>query len=75
MHTRVAAPIKEVIRRMRFPAACRARLLSRSHRFRDTLSGGWLQPYPIGNFCIGSGLRQACVTCLDEPSIGLHPAN
>ena len=73
LHTRVAAPIQEeVIRRIDFLLRVGVDYLTLD-RSADTLSGGELQRIRLAT-CIGSGLVSVCYV-LDEPSIGLHPAD
>lgn len=70
---RVAAPIQaEVIRRIDFLRRVGVDYLTLD-RSADTLSGGELQRIRLAT-CIGSGLVSVCYV-LDEPSIGLHPAD
>ncbi len=70
---RVAAPIQaEVIRRIEFLRRVGVDYLTLD-RSADTLSGGELQRIRLAT-CIGSGLVSVCYV-LDEPSIGLHPAD
>lgn len=69
----VAAPItREVIRRLRFLQRVGVCYLTLD-RQADTLSGGELQRVRLAT-SIGSGLVGVCYV-LDEPSIGLHPAD
>ncbi len=73
LHCRVAAPIQaEVIRRIEFLCLVGVDYLTLD-RSADTLSGGELQRIRLAS-CIGSGLVSVCYV-LDEPSIGLHPAD
>ncbi|EMI47207.1 excinuclease ABC subunit UvrA [Rhodopirellula sp. SWK7] len=73
IHRRVAAPIQdEVTRRIDFLRRVGVDYLS-LNRSADTLSGGELQRIRLAT-CIGSGLVSVCYV-LDEPSIGLHPAD
>jgi excinuclease ABC subunit A len=69
----VAAPIeREVSRRLEFLQRVGVGYLT-LHRPADTLSGGELQRVRLAT-SIGSGLVGVCYV-LDEPSIGLHPAD
>ena len=69
----VAAPItREVIRRLEFLIRVGLPYLTLD-RQADTLSGGELQRVRLAT-SIGSGLVGVCYV-LDEPSIGLHPAD
>ncbi len=73
LQQRVAAPIQaEVIRRIEFLRRVGVDYLTLD-RSADTLSGGELQRIRLAT-CIGSGLVSVCYV-LDEPSIGLHPAD
>lgn len=73
LHRRVATPIcDEMIRRIDFLRRVGVDYLTLS-RSADTLSGGELQRIRLAT-CIGSGLVSVCYV-LDEPSIGLHPAD
>ncbi len=73
LHRRVAAPIQaEVIRRMECLRRVGVDYLTLD-RSAATLSGGELQRIRLAT-CIGSGLVSVCYV-LDEPSIGLHPAD
>ncbi|EMI53612.1 excinuclease ABC subunit UvrA [Rhodopirellula sallentina] len=73
LQQRVAAPIQdEVVRRIDFLRRVGVDYLSLD-RSADTLSGGELQRIRLAT-CIGSGLVSVCYV-LDEPSIGLHPAD
>ncbi|TWT56126.1 ABC-ATPase UvrA [Allorhodopirellula solitaria] len=73
LHQRVAAPIQdEVVRRIEFLCRVGVDYLTLD-RSADTLSGGELQRIRLAS-CIGSGLVSVCYV-LDEPSIGLHPAD
>ncbi|TWT92193.1 excinuclease ABC subunit UvrA [Neorhodopirellula pilleata] len=73
LHRRVATPIvDEMIRRIDFLRRVGVDYLTLS-RTADTLSGGELQRIRLAT-CIGSGLVSVCYV-LDEPSIGLHPAD
>ena len=69
----VAEPIlREVIRRLEFLRRVGVSYLT-LNRAADTLSGGELQRVRLAT-SIGSGLVGVCYV-LDEPSIGLHPAD
>jgi len=69
----VASPItREVIRRLKFLIRVGVPYLTLD-RHADTLSGGELQRVRLAT-SIGSGLVGVCYV-LDEPSIGLHPAD
>ncbi|MCH1438322.1 MAG: excinuclease ABC subunit UvrA [Rubripirellula sp.] len=69
----VASPItREVIRRLEFLIRVGVPYLTLD-RQADTLSGGELQRVRLAT-SIGSGLVGVCYV-LDEPSIGLHPAD
>ena len=69
----VAAPItREVIRRLQFLIRVGVPYLTLD-RQADTLSGGEMQRVRLAT-SIGSGLVGVCYV-LDEPSIGLHPAD
>ncbi|KAA1262536.1 UvrABC system protein A [Rubripirellula obstinata] len=69
----VALPIvREVTRRIEFLGRVGVHYLTLS-RAADTLSGGELQRVRLAT-SIGSGLVGVCYV-LDEPSIGLHPAD
>ena len=73
LHSKVAAPIcREVTRRLEFLQRVGVNYLSLD-RPSDTLSGGELQRVRLAT-SIGSGLVGVCYV-LDEPSIGLHPAD
>ncbi|SMP54744.1 Excinuclease ABC subunit A [Neorhodopirellula lusitana] len=73
LNQRVANPIcGEVIRRVEFLLRVGVDYLTLD-RSADTLSGGELQRIRLAT-CIGSGLVSVCYV-LDEPSIGLHPAD
>ncbi|NND99386.1 MAG: excinuclease ABC subunit UvrA [Pirellulaceae bacterium] len=73
LHQRVARPIcGEVIRRLSFLKRVGVSYLTLD-RPADTLSGGELQRVRLAT-SIGSGLVGVCYV-LDEPSIGLHPAD
>ncbi|WP_231742554.1 excinuclease ABC subunit UvrA [Stieleria varia] len=73
LHKMVAEPIcREVLRRLEFLKRVGVSYLSLS-RGADTLSGGELQRVRLAT-SIGSGLVGVCYV-LDEPSIGLHPAD
>ena len=70
---KVAQPIcREVIRRLEFLERVGVSYLTLDRR-ADTLSGGELQRVRLAT-SIGSGLVGVCYV-LDEPSIGLHPAD
>ncbi|MAI70973.1 MAG: excinuclease ABC subunit A [Rhodopirellula sp.] len=69
----IASPItREVIRRLKFLIQVGVPYLTLD-RQADTLSGGELQRVRLAT-SIGSGLVGVCYV-LDEPSIGLHPAD
>lgn len=69
----VAEPIsREVVRRLQFLERVGVTYLTLDRR-ADTLSGGELQRVRLAT-SIGSGLVGVCYV-LDEPSIGLHPAD
>ncbi|MGB7347821.1 MAG: excinuclease ABC subunit UvrA [Pirellulaceae bacterium] len=73
LHQRVARPIcSEVVRRLAFLQRVGVAYLT-LNRPADTLSGGELQRVRLAT-SIGSGLVGVCYV-LDEPSIGLHPAD
>ncbi len=73
LHQQVAKPIcSEVIRRLAFLQRVGVSYLTLD-RPADTLSGGELQRVRLAT-SIGSGLVGVCYV-LDEPSIGLHPAD
>ena len=73
LQKQVSTPIcEEVIRRIEFLLRVGVDYLSLD-RSADTLSGGELQRIRLAT-CIGSGLVSVCYV-LDEPSIGLHPAD
>ncbi len=73
LHAKVAAPIQaEVARRLEFLRRVGVSYLTLD-RPADTLSGGELQRVRLAT-SIGSGLVGVCYV-LDEPSIGLHPAD
>lgn len=73
LHRLVANPIRdEVLRRIDFLRRVGVDYLTLD-RSADTLSGGELQRIRLAT-CIGSGLVSVCYV-LDEPSIGLHPAD
>lgn len=73
LHAKVAAPIQaEVVRRLEFLERVGVSYLTLD-RPADTLSGGELQRVRLAT-SIGSGLVGVCYV-LDEPSIGLHPAD
>jgi len=73
LQAEVAAPIsREVIRRLQFLNRVGVAYLTLD-RQADTLSGGELQRVRLAT-SIGSGLVGVCYV-LDEPSIGLHPAD
>ncbi|MEM0925089.1 MAG: ABC-ATPase UvrA, partial [Planctomycetota bacterium] len=63
---------REVTKRLRFLERVGVGYLNLD-RSADTLSGGELQRVRLAT-CIGSGLTGVCYV-LDEPSIGLHPAD
>ncbi len=73
LHLAIAEPIcREVIRRLAFLDRVGVGYLTLD-RPADTLSGGELQRVRLAT-SIGSGLVGVCYV-LDEPSIGLHPAD
>ena len=73
LHKAVASPItREVVRRLEFLIRVGVPYLTLD-RQADTLSGGELQRVRLAT-SIGSGLVGVCYV-LDEPSIGLHPAD
>ncbi|MCC9603957.1 excinuclease ABC subunit UvrA [Stieleria sp. JC731] len=73
LHKAVAHPIvEEVCKRLTFLQRVGAAYLTLD-RAADTLSGGELQRVRLAT-SIGSGLVGVCYV-LDEPSIGLHPAD
>ena len=73
LHRKVAKPIcSEVVRRLSFLQRVGVTYLTLD-RGADTLSGGELQRVRLAT-SIGSGLVGVCYV-LDEPSIGLHPAD
>jgi excinuclease ABC subunit A len=73
LHAMVAEPIeREVSRRLEFLQRVGVSYLTLD-RPADTLSGGELQRVRLAT-SIGSGLVGVCYV-LDEPSIGLHPAD
>ncbi|MEM6981305.1 MAG: ABC-ATPase UvrA, partial [Planctomycetota bacterium] len=73
LHRRVAEPITtEVLRRIEFLGRVGVDYLTLD-RGADTLSGGELQRVRLAT-SIGGGLVGVCYV-LDEPSIGLHPAD
>ncbi len=73
LHAKVAEPIgREVSRRLEFLRRVGVSYLTLD-RASDTLSGGELQRVRLAT-SIGSGLVGVCYI-LDEPSIGLHPAD
>nr|WP_149499161.1 excinuclease ABC subunit UvrA [Roseiconus lacunae] len=73
LHKAVAQPIvREVSKRLTFLQRVGAPYLTLD-RSADTLSGGELQRVRLAT-SIGSGLVGVCYV-LDEPSIGLHPAD
>ncbi|MEO1617567.1 MAG: excinuclease ABC subunit UvrA [Planctomycetota bacterium] len=73
LQTAVATPIRrEVSKRLAFLERVGVGYLTLD-RSADTLSGGELQRVRLAT-CIGSGLVGVCYV-LDEPSIGLHPAD
>ena len=73
LHTKVATPIAaEVSRRLAFLCRVGVPYLSLD-RDAGTLSGGELQRVRLATH-LGSGLVGVCYV-LDEPSIGLHPAD
>jgi excinuclease ABC subunit A len=73
LHAKVAAPIeREVTKRLEFLRRVGVGYLTLD-RPADTLSGGELQRVRLAT-SIGSGLVGVCYV-LDEPSIGLHPAD
>ena len=73
LQTKVAEPIeREVSRRLEYLCRVGVQYLTLD-RAADTLSGGELQRVRLAT-SIGSGLVGVCYV-LDEPSIGLHPAD
>lgn len=73
LQTAVATPIRfEVIKRLEFLERVGVNYLTLD-RSAETLSGGELQRVRLAT-SIGSGLVGVCYV-LDEPSIGLHPAD
>ncbi len=73
LQAKVAEPIeREVIRRLQFLQRVGVSYLTLD-RAADSLSGGELQRVRLAT-SIGSGLVGVCYV-LDEPSIGLHPAD
>lgn len=73
LHAKVAEPIeREVVRRLQFLQRVGVSYLTLD-RAADSLSGGELQRVRLAT-SIGSGLVGVCYV-LDEPSIGLHPAD
>lgn len=73
LHSKVAEPIvREVARRLQFLQRVGVSYLTLD-RPADSLSGGELQRVRLAT-SIGSGLVGVCYV-LDEPSIGLHPAD
>ncbi|TWT54777.1 UvrABC system protein A [Rubripirellula amarantea] len=73
LQTKVAEPIqREVTRRLKYLSRVGVQYLTLD-RAADTLSGGELQRVRLAT-SIGSGLVGVCYV-LDEPSIGLHPAD
>ncbi len=73
LHKQVADPIqREVVRRLEYLSRVGVTYLTLD-RAADTLSGGELQRVRLATN-IGSGLVGVCYV-LDEPSIGLHPAD
>ncbi|MEM9827964.1 MAG: excinuclease ABC subunit UvrA [Planctomycetota bacterium] len=73
LHQRVAEPIvREVTRRLQFLGEVGVPYLTLD-RDASTLSGGELQRVRLATH-LGSGLVGVCYV-LDEPSIGLHPAD
>ena len=73
LHQKVAAPIREeVVKRLEFLMRVGVGYLTLD-RPADSLSGGELQRVRLAT-SIGSGLVGVCYV-LDEPSIGLHPAD
>jgi excinuclease ABC subunit A len=73
LHVKVAEPIvREVSRRLEFLQRVGVSYLTLD-RTADSLSGGELQRVRLAT-SIGSGLVGVCYV-LDEPSIGLHPAD
>ena len=73
MQSAVARPIqREVLRRLKFLSQVGVDYLTLD-RAADSLSGGELQRVRLAT-SIGSGLVGVCYV-LDEPSIGLHPAD
>ncbi len=72
-HSLIADPVqREVIRRLRYLEEVGVRYLTLD-RPAETLSGGELQRVRLAT-SLGSGLVGVCYV-LDEPSIGLHPAD
>jgi excinuclease ABC subunit A len=65
-------PLREIKQRLQFLEAVGVGYLSLD-RSADSLSGGELQRVRLAT-CIGSGLVGCCYI-LDEPSVGLHPAD
>jgi excinuclease ABC subunit A len=73
LHARVASPIvTEVVRRLEYLQRVGVQYLTLD-RAAGSLSGGELQRVRLAT-SIGSGLVGVCYV-LDEPSIGLHPAD
>jgi len=73
LHAKVAEPIQsEVVKRLKFLLRVGVGYLTLD-RPADSLSGGELQRVRLAT-SIGSGLVGVCYV-LDEPSIGLHPAD
>ncbi|MEM6691653.1 MAG: excinuclease ABC subunit UvrA, partial [Planctomycetota bacterium] len=73
VHKRIAEPIRlELIRRTKYLIRVGVAYLT-MNRAAETLSGGELQRVRLATN-IGSGLTGVCYV-LDEPSIGLHPAD
>ena len=73
LHRKVASPIRdEVVKRLDFLIRVGVGYLT-LERSADSLSGGELQRVRLAT-SIGSGLVGVCYV-LDEPSIGLHPAD
>ena len=73
LHRKVADPIRrEVVRRLEFLQRVGVSYLTLG-RSAESLSGGELQRVRLAT-SIGSGLVGVCYV-LDEPSIGLHPAD
>jgi excinuclease ABC subunit A len=73
LHRKVAAPIqREVVRRLEYLQRVGVAYLTLD-RPAESLSGGELQRVRLAT-SIGSGLVGVCYV-LDEPSIGLHPAD